>query len=151
MKLLITNIAQLVNTREQSKVLRGKELAELPIIQDAFLQIENGLIAGYGKMSQLKELDIESSWEMLDANKACILPTWCDSHTHIVFASSREDEFVDKINGLSYAEIAAKGGGILNSAKKIAASSEDALYAMAWDRLQKLIQLGTGAIEIKSG
>ncbi|MDP1842687.1 MAG: imidazolonepropionase [Sediminibacterium sp.] len=151
MKLLITNIAQLVNTREQSKVLRGKELAELPIIQDAFLQIENGLIAGYGKMSQLKELDIESSWEMLDANKACILPTWCDSHTHIVFASSREDEFVDKINGLSYAEIAAKGGGILNSAKKIAASSEDALYAMAWDRLHKLIQLGTGAIEIKSG
>lgn len=151
MKLLITNIAQLVNTRTQSKVLRGKELAELPIIQDAYLQIENGLIAGYGKMDQLNNIDHESSWVLLDAKGASILPTWCDSHTHLVFTASREDEFVDKINGLSYTEIAANGGGILSSAKKIATSTEDTLFELAWERLQQLIQLGTGAIEIKSG
>ena len=147
MKLLITNIGYLINTREVSKVLRGKELAELPVIQNAFLQIEDGIIAGYGEMARLPG----GEFVIHDACNAAVLPAWCDSHTHIVFAASREEEFVDKINGLSYAEIAAKGGGILNSAVKVAASSEEELYDSAWNRLQSLIQLGTGAIEIKSG
>ncbi len=151
MKLLITNIAQLVNIRAQSKVLRGKELVDLPIIENAYLQIEDGFIAGYGKMDQIPNINKYSSGEIIDVKGATILPTWCDSHTHLVFAASREDEFLDKLNGLTYAQIAAKGGGILNSAKKIATTSSDDLFAMAWERLQMLIHLGTGAIEIKSG
>jgi len=151
MKLLITNIAQLVNVRTVSKVLRGKDLAELPILDDAYLLVQDGNIAGYGSMKTLaiKKDDIE--WEAINANGATVLPTWCDSHTHMVFAASREDEFVDKINGLTYAEIAAKGGGILNSAKKITTISEEELFKLALVRLNELMHLGTGAIEIKSG
>src|SRR6185436_683254 len=87
----------------------------------------------------------------MDSGGATILPAWCDSHTHLVFAASREEEFVDKINGLSYAEIAAKGGGILNSAQKLNTASEDELFNMAWKRLEEISRLGTGAVEIKSG
>ncbi len=153
MKWLIINIANLVNTRTTSKVLRGKDMADLPIINNAFLEIENGIIQHFGNMSELNQeaLSIPSDSSIYDAKGASILPTWCDSHTHLVFAASREDEFVDKINGLTYAEIAAKGGGILNSAKKIALFSESELYELALIRLNELIRLGTGAIEIKSG
>ncbi len=151
MKLLITNISQLVNVRTISKVLRGKELANLPILENAYLLVENGYIAGYGSMQFLPTFIEEENWTIIEAKGATILPTWCDSHTHLIFAASREDEFVDKINGLTYAAIAAKGGGILNSAQKIALASEEELFELAFERLMELIRLGTGAIEIKSG
>jgi imidazolonepropionase len=151
MKLLITNITQLINVRNASKVLRGKELADLPIINNAYLLVEDGLIAGYGSMETLEIINNDVEWEIINAKGSTVLPTWCDSHTHLVFAASREDEFVDKINGLTYAAIAAKGGGILNSAQKIAVTSEEELFDLAYKRLMELIHLGTGAIEIKSG
>jgi imidazolonepropionase len=147
---VITNIKLLVNTREEHHLLRGKELAQLPCIENAYLIIENGIIAEYGKMDALPWID-DGSDTIVDATGQFILPTWCDSHTHLVFATSREEEFVDKINGMSYADIAAKGGGILNSANKIAAASEGELLRSAQNRLQEVMQLGTGAIEIKSG
>lgn len=147
-KKIVTNIRSLVNVRERFEVLRGKELADLPCLDNAFLIIENDKIAGYGEM---KHLPVDDSYEIVDARNAFVLPSWCDSHTHLVFAASREEEFVDKLKGKSYAEIAAKGGGILNSSKKIAATDEDVLFDQAWQRLTELMQLGTGAIEIKSG
>ena len=152
MNVLVTNIHQLVNVREETKLLRGKELANLPVIQNAFLRIENGLIAEYGGMKDFSAiLSRESTIKVFDAAGATVLPTWCDSHTHLVFAASREEEFVDKIKGLSYADIAAKGGGILNSARRLNDTTEDVLFELAWQRLQELMHLGTGAIEIKSG
>lgn len=146
--LLIENIKLLVGTHRQSKILRGKELADLPIIENAYLLIENGMIASFGKMDAFKGGRPANT---IDAAGQLVLPAWCDSHTHTVFAASREEEFVDKIKGLSYAEIAAKGGGILNSARKLNATSEDELFRLAWIRLEELAKLGTGAIEIKSG
>lgn len=150
MTTLITNIKQLVNTREESKLLRGKELAFVPCIENAYLIIEDGIIAEYGETETLRFPDSEFR-ERIDASGQIVLPAWCDSHTHLVFAASREEEFVDKIRGLSYAEIAEKGGGILNSAKKLNAMSEDELFTLAWERLEEVSKLGTGAIEIKSG
>jgi imidazolonepropionase len=144
---IIKNIAQLVGVREENTLLRGNALRELPTIENAYLIIEDGAIADYGKMSDLQT----SSTNTIDTQGSFVLPAWCDSHTHIVFAGSRETEFVDKINGLSYAEIAAKGGGILNSANKLSNTSENDLFAQAWKRLDELSKLGTGAIEIKSG
>jgi len=150
MATLITNIKQLVNVREESKLLRGKELSVIPSIENAYLVIENGLIAEYGNMQNLK-LQTSNLKQTIDATGQFILPCWCDSHTHLVFAAGREEEFVDKIRGISYEEIAAKGGGILNSAKKLNEMKEDELFDLAWNRLNELIKLGTGAIEIKSG
>jgi imidazolonepropionase len=147
---IVKNIKQLVSTRQKNKLLRGKELAELPCIENAYLIIENGIIAAYGEMEML-ESSVGDFNNIIDAAGQFVLPCWSDSHTHLVFAASREEEFVDKINGMSYAEIAARGGGILNSARKIAAASELELLRSAWRRLQEVIQLGTGAIEIKSG
>lgn len=146
---LITNIQQLVNVREQSELLRGKALAHLPCIDKAFLLIEDDEIAGYGPMDVLKNEGQPAT--RIDAGGQFVLPAWCDSHTHIVFAGSRESEFVDKIKGLSYAEIAARGGGILNSAHKLQETSEDELFRQAWKRLEEVSRQGTGAIEIKSG
>lgn len=151
MNLLITNIRQLVNVRETATLLRGAELAHLPLIEDAWLLIKDGRIQEYGKMNTLASREFREAKDLYDARGATILPAWCDSHTHIVFAASREEEFVDKIRGLSYAEIAAKGGGILNSAQKLNETPEDMLFDQAWERLQLLMRLGTGAIEIKSG
>ena len=148
-QLLLTNIERLVNVRENTGSLRGKGLAHLPILENAFLLIENGRIKDYGLMSKLSTINHQPS--TVNCQGSTVLPAWCDSHTHLVFATSREEEFVDKINGLSYAEIAAKGGGILNSARKLNAMSEDELYDKAFQRLHQLILLGTGAIEIKSG
>lgn len=147
---LITNIKLLVNCRQQNQLLRGKELAHLPCIENAYLLIEDGLIAEYEEMKNLKS-SISNIQQKINATGQFILPAWCDSHTHLVFAASREEEFIDKIKGLSYAEIAAKGGGILNSAKKQNAASEDELFNLAWKRLEEVSKLGTGAIEIKSG
>jgi imidazolonepropionase len=152
MNALITNIRYLINVREETKPLRGKELANLPVIENAFLRIENGLIKEYGPMKDLSPVaGRPSSEEIIDAKGASVLPAWCDSHTHLVFAASREEEFVDKIKGMSYADIAAKGGGILNSARKLNDTPEDVLFEQAWKRLQEAMHLGTGAIEIKSG
>jgi len=150
MTTLISNIKLLVNTREECHLLRGKQLSQLPCIEDAFLIIEDDRIAEYGAMNEVKFRVADFS-SHIDAKGKMVLPSWCDSHTHLVFAGSRENEFVDKIKGLSYTEIAAKGGGILNSAKKLNASSEDELYKQSYKRLQELIELGTGAVEIKSG
>jgi len=148
---LIKNIGQLVNTREQNELLRGTALANLPVIENAFLLIEDGVIAEYGHMYELELKVPNLPKDIIDANGSFVLPAWCDSHTHLVFAGSRENEFVDKIKGLSYAEIAAKGGGILNSAGKLNHISEDELFNQSWQRLQEVARLGTGAIEIKSG
>lgn len=150
MTTLISNIKLLVNTREEFRLLRGKELAQLPCIENAFLIIEDDRIAEYGAMKDVK-FRVADFTSHINAEGKMVLPSWCDSHTHLVFAGSRENEFVDKIKGLSYAEIAAKGGGILNSAKKLNATSEDELYKQSYNRLQQVITLGTGAVEIKSG
>ncbi len=147
---LITNIKLLVNTRDQQKVLRGAELADLPCIENAFLIVEDDEIAAFGKMDT-PGAPASGFTNVYDATGQLVLPAWCDSHTHLVFASSRESEFIDKIRGLSYAEIAARGGGILNSAKKLNDTSEDELFRLAWDRLLEIQKLGTGAVEIKSG
>ena len=147
---LITNIKLLVNAREDYKLLRGTELAQLPVIENAYLIIEHKKIVAYGEMEDFVH-HTQTITEVIDAEGQIVLPCWCDSHTHLVFAASRENEFVDKIKGKTYAEIAASGGGILNSAKRIATATEDELFTSAWKRLQELIHLGTGAIEIKSG
>ena len=150
MTIEIINIRLLVNIRQQNQLLRGKELASLPCIKNAYLVIEDGIIAEYGEMERWGKTKVDSK-NSIDAQGQFILPCWCDSHTHLVFAASREEEFVDKIKGISYAQIAARGGGILNSAQKIAETSESELLRSALSRLQEVIQLGTGAIEIKSG
>jgi len=151
MTILIRNIASLFNVRSENNLLRGEELAILPKLDNAYLIIENGLIADFGSMENLKSVKANSFENIIDAFGQFILPAWCDSHTHIVFAGSREHEFVDKINGLSYAEIAAKGGGILNSANKLHEASDDQLFNEAWKRLEEIAHFGTGAVEIKSG
>lgn len=147
---LVKNIRLLAGTREDNFLLRGKQLAKLPHIENAFLIVQDGRIAAYGEMADFVYRDADFG-ELIDASGQTILPAWCDSHTHLVFASGREDEFVDKIKGLSYAEIAARGGGILNSAKKLNAATESELFSHAWNRLSEVSRLGTGAIEIKSG
>ena len=146
--LLIRNIRCLLQAETQLRPLvRGAEMAHIPQVNDAFLLIENGRIAAFGPMSECPE----RADEVLDATDRLVLPSWCDSHTHIVFAATREEEFVDRIRGLSYEEIAARGGGILNSARKLQAATEEELFDGAWGRLQEVIGMGTGAIEVKSG
>jgi imidazolonepropionase len=149
--IIIINIARLVNVREQSYLLSGAALAELPCIEDAFLLVEDGMIAEYGAMFELEVKVPQLPKHVIEAQGRFVLPAWCDSHTHLIFSASRENEFIDKIKGMSYAEIAAKGGGILNSAQKLNDASEDELFNQAWKRLQEVSKLGTGAIEIKSG
>src|SRR5580765_787734 len=155
MTTLITDIKQLVAVRETNepnnyRVLRGKELAALPVIENAYLVIEDGSIAEFGAMNSIQNSTLKIQ-NKIDVPGQMILPCWCDSNTQLVFASSREEEFVDKIKGMSYAEIAARGGGILNSARKLNDSSEDQLFSSAWKRLEEVSKMGTGAIEIKSG
>lgn len=147
---LVTNIKLLVNTPEENKLLRGKDLARLPCIENAYVIIEDGIITGTGSSNEIQHPASKFS-HIIDAEEQMVLPAWCDSHTHIVFAASREEEFVDKIKGLSYADIAAKGGGILNSARKLNAASENELFTKSWKRLEEMSKQGTGAIEIKSG
>lgn len=149
MTTLLINIKELLQVRE-SGILKvsGEEMNVLPVLKNAFLLIENEIIKDYGLMSDLKDSKVDKT---IDCSGRIVLPTWCDSHTHLVFAATREGEFVDRINGLSYEEIATKGGGILNSAKKLQSNSEEDLYKSAEIRLREVIALGTGAIEIKSG
>ena len=151
MATLITHIKQLINTREENRLLRGSSLAHLPSIEDAFLLIEDGIIAEYGAMYELELKVPQLPNHIIEAVDQLVMPCWCDSHTHIVFAGSRENEFVDKIKGLSYAEIAARGGGILNSSAKLKACTEEELFQQSLQRLNEINKLGTGAIEIKSG
>lgn len=149
MSILIKHIKGLVQVREEIvKWVAGKEMDHLPILEDAYLHIADGKIADYGKMS---DCNIESADEVIDASGRFVFPSFVDSHTHLVFAASREEEFVFKIKGMSYADIAAKGGGILNSAKKLQATSEDELFERSMVRAREIISYGTGAVEIKSG
>jgi imidazolonepropionase len=146
--LLIKNIRGLVQVREQIvNRLSGTEMAELPILANAFLAIKNGCIHSFGKM---EDVDVDAS-HIIDAHDRFVFPSFVDSHTHLVFAASREEEFVMKIKGATYQEIAAKGGGILNSASKVQQASEDELLEKALARAWEIIHTGTGAVEIKSG
>lgn len=152
MRILIKNIKGLVGTyKEDVRFLRGKEMNTLPILEDAFLAIEDGEIALFGSMDEWGGITDWRNLEVIDAEGRFVLPAWCDSHTHLVFAASRELEFEDRIKGLTYEEIAARGGGILNSAEKLRGMSEDELYERACPRLRLAMLNGTGAIEIKSG
>ena len=149
MKIVIINIKELVQVRENGVLkVSGSEMNELPTIKNAYLLIENNCIADYGEMVNCPSINIDAT---IDATGKMVLPTWCDSHTHLVYAGNREQEFVDRINGLSYEEIANRGGGILNSAKILNETSEEDLYNQSKKRLEEVIKLGTGAIEIKSG
>lgn len=150
----IYNIKSLVGIAETNvKLLKGREMNTLNCIDNAYLILKEGKIFDFGRMSALKNnpIEPEAGTIEIDASGKMVFPCFCDSHTHIVYAVSREEEFVDRIKGLSYQEIAAKGGGILNSAKKLEAASEDELYQSAWRRLEEIIKTGTGAVEIKSG
>ncbi len=149
MKTLFVNIKQLLQIRDASVLkVSGAEMAILPSILNAFLLIENDLILDFGEMKYCPKNNFD---KIIDVSGKIILPTWCDSHTHIVFAGNREQEFVDRITGLSYEEIANRGGGILNSAKKLNETSINELYTQSEIRLKEVIKLGTGAVEIKSG
>lgn len=149
MSLLIINIKSLLQVRENTpSFLSGDEMKTLPSIENAFLKIENDTITNYGKMEDLSDTNAD---EIIDAKGKFVLPAWVDSHTHIVYAGNREQEFVDRINGLSYEEIFERGGGILNSAKKLQETPEEELYKQSKKRLDNVVRMGTGAIEIKSG
>lgn len=149
MTTLIINIKELLQIREpQIQKVSGAEMAILPSIKNAYLLLENDLISDFGLMENCPKINVTKT---IDASGKIVLPTWCDSHTHIVYAGNREQEFVDRINGLTYEEIAQRGGGILNSAKKLNETSEKELYNQSKKRLEEVMQLGTGAVEIKSG
>lgn len=149
MRVLFKNIKQLLQIRDPDvKIVAGKDMGELPVLENAFLITENDRIADFGPMDHIP--DIKADREV-DATGKMLLPTWCDSHTHLVYAGNREKEFVDRIRGLTYEEIASRGGGILNSARRLGLSSEDEIYEHSSKRLKEIMQLGTGAVEIKSG
>tara|TARA_R110002124_G_scaffold227889_1_gene393245 strand:- start:152729 stop:153967 length:1239 start_codon:yes stop_codon:yes gene_type:complete len=149
MKILLINIDQLLQVYEAPPAkVSGAEMKQLPSIKNAWLLTEDDVILDFGKMEDLTQLSVEKT---IDCSGKIVLPSWCDSHTHIVYAGNREQEFVDRINGLSYQEIAEKGGGIVNSATKLQNTPEEELYRQSASRLEEVMRLGTGAIEIKSG
>ncbi|MBT3207875.1 MAG: imidazolonepropionase [Bacteroidetes bacterium] len=154
MSILIINIKELINTEKQSRLkVCGKDMANLSTIKNAYLLIENEKIADFGSMEEIdiNQFEGNSDVEIIDAKNRMVFPSYCDSHTHLVYSGSREIEYGDKIRGLSYEEIAKRGGGILNSAKLLHNTSEDSLYEQALGRIDEIIKLGTGAVEIKSG
>jgi imidazolonepropionase len=149
MRILIKNIKELLQVRETNiNKVSGTDMNILPTLKNAYLIIENELIADFGLMQNLNNIEAD---KIIDATGKMVLPAWCDSHTHIVYAGNREGEFVDRINGLTYEEIASKGGGILNSAKKLQQTAEDDLFEQSSKRIEEIMHLGTGAVEIKSG
>lgn len=149
MRTLFKNIKELLQIRDRSiSFVSGKGMAKLPSIKNAYLLVERGLIKDFGAMANCPNIEVGKT---IDATGKMLLPAWCDSHTHLVYAGNRESEFVDKIKGLSYQEIAEKGGGILNSAKTLQDTSENDLYQQSKTRLEEVMALGTGAVEIKSG
>ncbi|WP_288056582.1 imidazolonepropionase [Xylanibacter rodentium] len=152
--LLVRNIARIAGIERHGRLmLAGRDLSVMESIEDAFLYVEDGVIADFGPMSELADKGYadDAGVTVVDACGGMVLPSFCDSHTHIVYAASREHEFVDKIRGLSYAEIARRGGGILNSADRLHELTEDELYCQAMCRVREIISKGTGAVEIKSG
>ena len=149
MAILFTHIKELLQTRPQSEVkVMGTAMADLPHIKNAFLRIQGDEILDFGPMA---DVVIQETDEVVDVTGKLILPAWCDSHSHVVYAGDRSQEFVDRLKGLSYEAIAARGGGILNSAETLQNTCEDSLYTQSMERVKALIQLGTGALEIKSG
>ena len=149
MTTLIINIKELLQVRETAIAkVSGAEMAILPTIKNAFLVIKDNLIADFGAMENLPPIHADKT---IDATGKMVLPSWCDSHTHIVYAGNRQQEFVDRINGMTYEEIANRGGGILNSAKKLNETTEAEIYDQSKARLEEVMRLGTGAVEIKSG
>jgi imidazolonepropionase len=151
MKTLIKNIKQLLQVREENtgNFVAGSQMKDLPVLNDAWLTISDGIIEDYGtKEIPYTESDFN---EVIDATGRIVMPAWCDSHTHLVYAGSREIEFIDKIKGLSYEEIFKRGGGILSSAARLHQASEEELILQATPRLEEIISYGTGAVEIKSG
>jgi len=152
MKTVIKNIAELIQTEDTPrKWVAGSDMKSISTIKDAFVEVENGIITAFGSMEKWKGIEDWNNTEIIDVEGGMVFPTYCDSHTHLVFSASREGEFADRINGLSYQEIAEKGGGILNSAEKLQNATEEELFEDALSRLNELVQMGTGAIEIKSG
>ena len=155
MKTLILNIKQLVQTElSPRKWVAGKDMARLGILENAYLLVEEDKIAGFGKMEDLDREAVYAGGDIvkeIDATGRLVMPSYCDSHTHLVYAGSREIEYIDKIRGLSYEEIAKRGGGILNSCERIRKASEEELFDAAYDRIQEIAGFGTGAVEIKSG
>jgi imidazolonepropionase len=152
MKLLVKNIGGLVGIYETAPlILKGKDLGSLPIIHNAWMAVEDGLVVEYGKMEDWPGISDWRDLEVLDAESGWIAPAYVDSHTHIVYPAARAGEFSDRIKGLTYEEIAARGGGILNSANKLMELSEEQLFEDAWSRLNEIAATGTGAVEIKSG
>lgn len=150
MRLLVTNIATLVCDRLAKPRLQGREMGELETLDDAYLMVDDGVVSEFGLMADLPTEGIRAD-VTIDAKGGMVLPSWCDPHTHIVYAGSREGEFVDKIRGLSYAEIARRGGGILNSADLLHSLTEDELYEQSMVRALEIMGKGTGCVEIKSG
>lgn len=155
MKTLILNIKQLVQTElSPRKWVAGKDMARLGILENAYLLVEEDKIAGFGKMEDLNREVVYAGGDIvkeIDVTGRLVMPSYCDSHTHLVYAGSREIEYIDKIRGLSYEEIAKRGGGILNSCERIRKASEEELFDAAYDRIQEIAGFGTGAVEIKSG
>ncbi|MBN8697265.1 MAG: imidazolonepropionase [Bacteroidetes bacterium] len=152
MRILIKNIRSLVQVEDIPQVkVQGSKMKELNTINDAWLAIENDTIVGFGKMEEWEGISDWSNLTIIDASDKIVMPCYCDSHTHVVYAGSREGEFVDRINGLSYEQIFERGGGILNSAKRLADASEEELIESALKRLNEIMWQGTGAVEIKSG
>lgn len=152
MKILIKNIKQLVQTEEQPQLkISGLQMKTLNCIKNAWLAIEHDKIVDFGSMDEWGGISDWSHLKIIDASDKLVIPCYCDSHTHLVYAGSREGEFVDRINGLSYEQIFERGGGILNSAKKLEETNEDLLIESALYRLNEIMLQGTGAVEIKSG
>jgi imidazolonepropionase len=154
MSILIENIKELVGFDDGSRLkVSGKEMSQLNTIKDAYLHIEGNKIASFGSMGELSKIDLNTlkPAKRIDARGKMVFPSFCDPHTHLVYAGSREIEYIDKIKGLSYEEIAKRGGGILNSAKRLHETSLESLVDQAQERLQQIIRMGTGAVEIKSG
>ena len=152
MKIFIKNIKALVGVHDLDiRVLKGSDMQSLPNLENAWLALEDGQIADFGLMSEWPGITDWRDLEVIDATGKYVLPSWIDSHTHIVYAGSREGEFADRIAGLTYEEIAARGGGILNSVARLRSTSEEELFESAMLRLDDMMMMGTGAVEIKSG
>ena len=152
MKTVIKNISELVQVEHQiRKWVSGSEMSKIDTIKDGFIEIQDGVITAFGSMDQWTGIDDWNNTEIIDANGGMVFPSYCDSHTHLVFAGNRENEWEQRIKGASYEDIAKNGGGILNSAKKLQETSEDELLEKALQRAKEVMKMGTGAIEIKSG
>lgn len=150
-RVLVKNIGQLVQVREKRELLRGSGLEEVPVLEDAWLCIEDGRVADYGSMKEFPGISDWNNLEVMDADGCTVMPAFVDCHTHIVFAVDRKEEYVMRLKGITYEEIAMAGGGILNSARKLQELSEDELFERASHRLRWMMEHGTGAVEIKSG